>query len=244
MNHLKTVIAEDEPLARARLQRLISSQTNIELVASAENGDQALELIHQYQPDLVILDINMPVKTGLEVAQEIQESLVRPPAIIFTTAYDQYALDAFKVNASGYLMKPILEDDLFLAIEVASKLSRLQVNNLEGLSTDAVINIKRSATIESVPVGKISHFKAQEKMVVAYMESGSESVVNFTLKQLESKLAPAFNRIHRHTLINTQFIEKLFRDDDGHYFVALKGYEAPFSVSRRQVSTLKKMLSG
>jgi len=239
---INIVIADDEPLARSRLNRLLSDTTKFNLVASASDGQQALDFISQYQPDLVILDINMPIKSGLNVAEKINSSMTRPPAVIFTTAYDEYAIEAFKVNAQAYLMKPISEEKLLSAIENASCFNRLQINNMEGLSPEKIA-IKRAATIESVPLNKISHFKAQDKIVVACSSSGSESVVGYTLKELEEKLAPAFVRTHRNTLINSQFIEKISKDSDGHYGVNLKEQSDVFPVSRRQVSTLKKVFN-
>jgi len=217
---INIVIADDEPLARSRLNRLLSDTTKFNLVASASDGQQALDFISQYQPDLVILDINMPIKSGLNVAEKINSSMTRPPAVIFTTAYDEYAIEAFKVNAQAYLMKPISEEKLLSAIENASCFNRLQINNMEGLSPEA-----------------------QDKIVVACSSSGSESVVGYTLKELEEKLAPAFVRTHRNTLINSQFIEKISKDSDGHYGVNLKEQSDVFPVSRRQVSTLKKVFN-
>jgi len=239
---INIVIADDEPLALTRIKRLLSTSPKFNVVADASNGQQALDFIKKHQPDLVILDINMPVKSGLEVAESLNSSMTRSPAIIFTTAYDEYALEAFKVNAEAYLMKPISEQKLLSAIENASGLSRLQVNNVEGLSLDAIA-IKRSASIESVPLNQISHFKAQDKIVIACLSSGGESVVGYTLKELEEKLAPAFVRTHRNTLINSQFIEKVSKDITGHYCVTLKDQAELFSVSRRQVSTLKKVFN-
>jgi len=180
MIDFRVIIAEDEPLARARLQRLIRDIDTIKIVAIAENGQQAIDLIRYHRPELVILDINMPNKSGLDVAREMQESLVRQAAIIFTTAYDDYALEAFSVDAAAYLMKPISKESLLDAIEKASGLSRLQAINLQGLPSET-IQIKRAATIESVPLNQISYFKALDKIVIACLSSGSESVVSNTL---------------------------------------------------------------
>jgi len=184
----------------------------------------------------------MPVKTGIDVAKDMQDLLTRPPAIIFTTAYEEYALDAFAVNASSYLVKPVSEKTLLDAIENASSLNKAQMNNVNDLSSD-FIHIKRSTEVESVLVSEISHFKAQDKLVVAYLDSGSESVVNFTLKELEEKLSPAFSRTHRNTLINVSYLERIYKDDLGHYSAILKGSDEIFSVSRRQVSSLKKVFN-
>jgi len=239
---VKTIIADDEPLARARLKRLLSKSDLVQVIAEAETGEQAIKLIQAHQPDLVLLDINMPLKTGIDVAKEIKQLLTRRPAVIFTTAYEQYALDAFELNASSYLVKPISESALMQAIENATSLNKAQVANFEGLSAD-FIHVKRSTEIESVQVSKISHFKAQDKLVVACCESGAESVVSYTLKELEEKLTPAFSRTHRNTLINISYMERLYKDESGQYFAQLRGNNENFSVSRRQVSALKKVFS-
>ncbi len=205
---LNVVIADDEPLARVRLQRFLSKLSEVNEIFIGSDGKEALDLIDQHQPDLVVLDIIMPGKTGIEVVQSIQKSQLRPPAIIFTTAYDEFAIEAFKVNAAAYLMKPIEEKQLFDAIGRAGQLNRVQANDL-GSADQQSIMLKRSATIESLKVSDIAYFQANEKMVMAGLVSGVETIVNFSLKQLDDKLNPVFLRIHRHTLINTHFLKKI-----------------------------------
>ena len=140
------VIAEDEPLARARLQRFLSKVEDIKDVFVAEDGEQAIELIVQHQPELLVLDIHMPLKDGLTVVKEIYNSQLRPPAIIFTTAYDEFALEAFKVNAIAYLMKPISEQELFEAVRRAGQLNRLQANEVSSVDQQSLL-LKSSTSI-------------------------------------------------------------------------------------------------
>ncbi|MGH1428912.1 MAG: LytR/AlgR family response regulator transcription factor [Arenicella sp.] len=237
---LNVVIADDEPLARVRLQRFLSKLSEVNEIFIGSDGKEALDLIDQHQPDLVVLDINMPGKTGIEVVQSIQKSQLRPPAIIFTTAYDEFAIEAFKVNAAAYLMKPIEEKQLFDAIGRAGQLNRVQANDL-GSADQQSIMLKRSATIESLKVSDIAYFQANEKMVMAGLVSGVETIVNFSLKQLDDKLNPVFLRIHRHTLINTHFLKKIEKNaESGAYIAVLDKIDKPFEVSRRQVSVIKK----
>ncbi len=237
---LNVVIADDEPLARVRLQRFLSKLSEVNEIFIGSDGKEALDLIDQHQPDLVVLDINMPGKTGIEVVQSIQKSQLRPPAIIFTTAYDEFAIEAFKVNAAAYLMKPIEEKQLFDAIGRAGQLNRVQANDL-GSADQQSIMLKRSATIESLKVSDIAYFQANEKMVMAGLVSGVETIVNFSLKQLDDKLNPVFLRIHRHTLINTHFLKKIEKNaESGAYIAVLDKIDKPFEVSRRQVSAIKK----
>lgn len=241
MASLRTIIADDEPLARARLERLLAKNNAIEIIAIAENGLQAIELISLHQPDLVILDINMPVKTGLDVARDIQQSMLRHPAIIFTTAYDEFALDAFKVNATAYLMKPIHEQELMEAIEKTRQLNKVQVQDVAELSNNpSNLLLKRSAAIELVPVKEIIFFQAKEKYVVAGLKQGEEIIVDYALKDLEHKLQLVFCRIHRHTLVNMSYLQKMERHQTGHYLLTLREVDSPFDVSRRQVSALKE----
>lgn len=235
-----TVIAEDEPLARTRLQRFLSKVKSIEKVLIATDGQEAISLITTHKPDLVILDINMPLKSGIEVAQEVQDSKLRPPAIIFTTAYEEFALSAFKVNAEAYLMKPIQESELLGAIQRVGELNRVQANEASSVSQISLM-LKDSAKIESMKVSDIAYFRATDKLVLAGLLTGEESIVNLSLKQLEEKLAPIFFRIHRHTLINTHFMQSVEKDvGQIGYVVFLNKVDKTFPVSRRQVAALKK----
>ena len=237
---LSVGIAEDEPLARARLYRFLSKLESVESIHIAEDGEQALELIKQYQLDLFILDINMPKMTGLEVASHIEKSDLRPPAIIFATAYDEFALDAFKVNAMAYLMKPVQEDELHNAVARAGQLNRIQANEANSIDQGSLL-LKKTSTIESLKLSEIVYFRATDKLVLAGMVSGDESVIGLSLKHLEEKLMPAFVRVHRHTLVNTNFLKSLEKDDDGGIRLSLECSEKSFQVSRRQIKTLKEV---
>ena len=234
------VIAEDEPLARVRLQRFLSKIEDIKEIFVAEDGQQAIELVTQHQPELLVLDIHMPSKDGLVVAKEAQKSQLRPPAVIFTTAYDEFALEAFKVNAIAYLMKPIQEQELIEAVQRAGQLNRLQANEAGSVDQHSLM-LKRSASIESLKVNDIAYFRAEDKLVFAGMVSGQENIVDLSLKELEEKLTPAFFRVHRHTLINSRYLQRINKDTSSvGYSVYLNQIDKSFPVSRRQVSALKK----
>ena len=238
---LKTIIADDEPLARARIQRLLSQDETINIVAVVENGMQVTEEVDKHQPDLLILDINMPGKTGMEVAHDIQQSMLRPPAIVFTTAYDEFALEAFQVSATAYLMKPINELDLMQAIKKAGELNKVQAQDISaGQPVSSNLLLKSSAEIEMVSVKDIIFFQAREKLVIAGMAKGKEIVVDYSLKELEQKLQSAFCRVHRHTLVNVSFFKKIHRNEKGYYSLELHDVESLFDISRRQVATVKR----
>jgi len=237
------VIAEDEPLASARLQRFLSNMDEVAEVHVATDGEQALELMEQFQPELMVLDINMPKLTGLEVAAEIKKSSLRPPAIIFITAYDEFALEAFKVNAMAYLLKPIQESELRESVERAGQINRVQANEVTSIDQQSIM-LKRSSTIESLKITDIVYFRASEKLVVAGLVDGNESIISLSLKQLEEKLSPAFIRIHRHTLVNIHFLQSIQKSDDhAAYEVSLEHSKQRFPVSRRQVAMIKKIFT-
>ena len=237
------VIAEDEPLARARLQRFLSQNELINDMFVAEDGAEAIKLIQLHEPELLILDINMPAKDGLSVAKEILNIHKRPPAIIFTTAYDEYALEAFDVNAVAYLMKPIQSEQLNQAVVRAGQLNRLQASDVSSIDQKSLI-LKRSASIESLKVSDIAYFRAADKLVLAGMRDGNESIVNLSLKELEEKLTPTFFRIHRHALVNSRYLNRIDKGFEGStYSVHLPEVNKNFIVSRRQVATLKKHFS-
>ena len=123
---MKLLIVDDEPLARARLQRLLEQQGDCEVVAQAGNGEQAVAAFNQFSPDVVLMDIRMPVMDGLQAARHLANS-EQPPAVIFCTAYDDYALEAFEANAVDYLLKPVNRDKLSLALNKAQRLNRVQL---------------------------------------------------------------------------------------------------------------------
>ena len=240
---ITVVIAEDEPLASARLQRFLSKCESIDKLLVATNGFEAIALIKEHQPELLVLDINMPGQDGLSVAKEALDTQKRPPAIIFTTAYDEYALDAFDVNAVAYLMKPIQEEQLSQAVLRAGQLNRMQAKDVSAIDQKSLV-LKRSASIESLKVSDISYFRAADKLVLAGMRDGTETVVSLALKELEEKLAPTFFRIHRHTLVNSQYLHRIDKGSEGSpYSVHLSEVNKDFAVSRRQVTTLKKHFS-
>ena len=234
------VLAEDEPLARVRLQRFLSKVQDIKDIFLAEDGGQAIDLINQHQPELLVLDIHMPLKDGLTVVKEVYNSQLRPPAIIFTTAYDEFALEAFKVNAIAYLMKPVNEQELLEAVRRAGQLNRLQANEVSSVDQQSLM-LKKITSIESLKVSDIAYFRATEKLVYAGLVSGAEKVVSLSLKELEEKLTPVFFKVYLHTLINSHFLLRMEKNlSHNRYSVHLKKIDKVFPVSRRQVSTLKK----
>lgn len=243
---IKVLLVDDEHLARERLRRMIAKVEGFELVGEAGNGEQAINLANEHLPDLVLMDVRMPGMDGLAAAQYLSE-FDPPPAVIFCTAYDDYAVEAFSSEAVGYLLKPVKQDDLEQALHRAKRINKAQLEELQQ-STDlpndearAHIVSKTRRGVDLVPLEKVRLFQADHKYVTAYHVDG-ESLMDETLKDLEEEYAGRFVRIHRNALISISHIEGIERNTDGQYFVRLAELDIRPQVSRRHVAPLKKLL--
>ncbi len=246
---LDIVIVDDEMLARERLKRL-SSELDCDVIAEAENAQEALALIQQHDPSVVLLDIEMPGETGLQVAEKIAD-MEYPPAVIFTTAYDQYALDAFNTFAAGYLLKPINKEKLKQALDNARSLNKLQlaaVNKQQDIdpaeqdnASPKFITASSHRGVDLIPVDSVRCFLADSKYITV-IGTDSETLIDGTLKQFESEYAERFVRIHRNALVSVEHIQGLERAAAGHYMVRLEGVEVQPVVSRRYTSKVKALL--
>lgn len=242
MTTIKVMIVDDEPLARSRMQRLLLGIDGIDVVAVATNGVEAVSLGLSLKLDLIFMDIQMPKMTGIDAAKEIVlKSTSEPPAIIFCTAYDKYAIQAFQVNAASYLLKPVSKDDLQKAINQAGRLNHFQLSAIheETLETTS-LPVKKGDVIERLSFEHIFYFRAEGKYIVAGLEGKKEILVDFTLKDLEERCAEHFIRVHRNTLVNRSKLLKLNRDDPKQDYVELTEPGMTFSVSRRMLSLIKQ----
>lgn len=242
---MKVLIVDDEPLARNRIRYLLGRVDGfVALEYDAGNGREALELCHRLEPDIVLMDIRMPGMDGLEAANYISR-MNSPPAIIFCTAYDDHAIEAFKAQAVGYLLKPIALEDLQEVLTGAGKVNRMQLANLDDTralpASQGHIAAKTLRGIELVPISDILYFMADSKYVMVHHTNG-EVLIDEPLKKLEEDHNSKFVRIHRNALVCRDAIESLFRDDKGHSFLHLKGVEHPLSISRRHVPLIKKIM--
>lgn len=241
---MKILVVDDEMLARERLVSLLSELNADFSILEAENGIAALKIINKESPTLILLDIRMPLMDGLEVAHHLA-GLETPPAIIFTTAYQGYALDAFDAHAVDYLMKPIRKERLQQAIDRAKALSRINIdelrdnhysnNNRTHLSTSVQGNL------QIIPIEKIYYLKADQKYVTAVWSEG-ELLLDDSLKSLEQEFASQFIRIHRNTLVALEHIMGLEKDEVGNLTIKLQGSETQLPVSRRHASHVRKIL--
>jgi len=239
---MKVLVVEDEPLAQQRLIQLLGDIPLVQQVYAANNGLQAVELCDSEKPDLVLMDIRMPGMDGLETAGHLSR-LDETPAIIFVTAYDEYALDAFRVHAVDYLLKPVRRDKLQEAIQRAARLNRAQLAALEG-EPKARTNItaRISGNIKLIPVHEILFFQAEQKYVTVRYLRG-ETIIEDTLKELQDEFGNTFVRVHRNALVATKYITGVHKDSEGRSFLTLQHCDKSLEISRRHLTEIKKLLA-
>lgn len=245
---MRVLVCDDEKLARDRLARLTEAVADTEVVAEAGNGREAVTLAQSTRPDVVLLDIRMPDMDGIEAARHLLK-LEHPPAVIFCTAYDEHALQAFKVQAVDYLLKPVSREDLAAALGRVKSLTRSRLEALEQeVHADGEpgqrrhISARTHRGIELVPVDDIRYFLADQKYVTV-KHPGGEVLIDDTLKELEDEFGERFVRIHRNALVAVAWLEGMELANAGHYQVRLKGVEEKLVVSRRHVAGLRKMMA-
>ena len=234
---LKILIADDEAPARNRMRDLLSEIENIAVVAEAKNGKEALDLALQTKPDLMLLDIRMPLMDGIEAAQHAQK-LTPKPHIIFTTAYDAYAIKAFDLNAIDYLLKPIRLDRLQTAINKAHALQPNIHAALRALKKARThLSIHERGRVLLVPIETIIYLRAELKYVTV-RTAEREYLIEESLTNLETEFGEQFIRLHRNSLVAPQFIagyEKRSNEDNEQHWVALlKNIPETVAISRRQ----------
>lgn len=246
------LIVDDEALARQRLVRMVEKIEGFCVIAEADNAEDALVAITQHDPDIVLLDIRMPGRDGLSLAQDIAE-LEDAPAVIFCTAFDQYALDAFGTNAVGYLLKPVKAEQLLQVLDKAQKLNKIQrgaatqrveaqkINEPKVVNQRTQITAKTRRGVELIPLDDVRYFLADHKYVTVYHRNG-EHLLDETLKELEEEFGARFVRVHRNSLVSVRHIEALERNAQGQCQVRLADTELRPIVSRRHVSDLKELL--
>ncbi|MDH5407798.1 MAG: LytTR family DNA-binding domain-containing protein [Gammaproteobacteria bacterium] len=239
---MKILIADDEPLARDRLKGLVSELRLGDVIAEAANGEEVLQLSAQHQPDVILLDIRMPGMTGLETAMHLGQ-LETSPAIVFTTAYDEYALQAFEANAVDYLLKPVRRERLTKALEKVERLSQTQLQAIQSDETPENISARMHGGIKLVPITDIFYFQAADKYISVIHKQGTV-LIEEPLKSLEQRLAEQFVRIHRNALVAKVFISALEKDDQGGFHIVLKGHDDRLEVSRRHVAEVRALLKG
>lgn len=252
MTKQKILIADDEPLARERLRRLADDLPGYQVCGEAGDGDAALTQVAELQPDILLLDIRMPGLDGMDVAAQLSK-LSNPPAIIFCTAYDSYAIQAFDVQAIAYLLKPVRKQSLAEALARAGRINRVQLQALSGETSNTSAS-HRPATVEQlsvrthrgtelIDIAGIRYCQADQKYVTIHHSRG-EAVSDYTLKELENAYPRQLLRIHRNTLVGVRFIRALTRTPGGHNQVLLRDDLGELQVSRRHTSNVRQWLQG
>ncbi len=239
---MNVLIVDDEQLARQRLRHMLSGMGE-QVIGEAANGEQALQQTKHSNPDLVFMDIRMPGMDGLETAGYINQ-MDNPPAIIFTTAYSDHALEAFETHAVDYLLKPIKQDSLASAIHAAKRLTRAQIQRLRTDDSGDVrtkICVKSRGSLELVPVEEIIYFKADQKYVTLKTDD-HEYLIEESLKSLEQEFNGRFLRIHRNALVSQNHIAGISKNDDGHQCIVLDETDDILEISRRHLPSIRKTL--
>ncbi|MEJ5210751.1 MAG: LytTR family DNA-binding domain-containing protein [Burkholderiales bacterium] len=253
---LRVLIVDDEAPARARLRDLLADlapSLPVTVAGEAANGREALDAVCRLEPDVVLLDIRMPEIDGIEAAEHLLQ-LERPPAVIFTTAYDNYAVRAFEVNAIDYLLKPVREERLMAALQKAQALTRPRLAALKEAAGHARTHlaITDRGRIVLVPVNEVIYLKAELKYVTV-RTAAREYLLEESLSRLEQEFGERFVRIHRNCLVARAHVAGFRRVKDGEaegetagsgWVVLLKEVPETLPVSRRQQHVIREFKSG
>lgn len=225
-----TLIVDDERIARNRMRKLLEKHdTQIDIIGEAENGTEGLKKVNSLNPQLVFLDIEMPGMNGFEMLQNVKTQ----PKVIFTTAYDEFALKAFEENSIDYLVKPIHPERLEKALNKLHQLDSFamlqqiakQISNDAATKTIETIPVNTGKKIVLVKVADIILFKAEDKYVTVFDTEGNKHIINQSLNYLEGQLPPNFLRVHRTHIINKNSIKEIRKTFNSRYAFTLKGAE-------------------
>ncbi|NCF73767.1 MAG: response regulator [Gammaproteobacteria bacterium] len=247
---MKVLIVDDEQPARARLRQLLEDEPAYEFAGEAENGSDAIRLAAEVQPDIVLLDIRMPGLDGIETARHLN-ALDYPPAIVFATAYDEYAIDAFDARAVGYVLKPVRRSRLTAALEQAS---RLAPSTLTSVASQAKLPVTRRhvcararGELRLIPIAEIQCFRADQKYVTVDHENGRD-LIDESLKALADEFSEDFVRIHRSALVAVRFVDRIEKTADGKSLLVLRDNsqveDKELIISRRHLAEVRRRLKG
>ena len=248
---LRVFIVDDEAPARARMKALladIAAELPNVVVGEAAHGIEALQRLADAPADVALVDIRMPQMDGIELARHLAGA-AHPPAVVFTTAYDQYAVQAFELNAIDYLVKPVRAQRLAAALEKARRAAPPARETLARLPSEARrhLSVSERGRILLVPVSDILYLKAELKYVTARTRE-REHLLDESLTHLEEEFASRFVRVHRNCLVAREaiagFEKSAAEDGETHWSVLLAGLEEKLPVSRRQWPTVKAAFAG
>jgi two-component system LytT family response regulator len=247
---MRTILIDDEPLALKRLRRLLLKYDGLfEIIAEAENGGSGLELIELHKPELIFLDIEMPVLTGFEMLRKLKYV----PKVIFTTAYEEFAIKAFEENSIDYLLKPVEEERLNRTVEKLKRLERPAAFTLPTDIQSLIESMTNKKNARSIPVKigdkilliqleQIIYMEAREKYVFLVTEDGKEFLTDFTLNALEEKLGTPFIRVHRAFIINRDKIREVHKGFNSTFVVVMRDqHGTKISTGRSYVDQVRNL---
>ncbi len=241
---MNILIVDDEAPARERLAQLVGDIGGHQVVAGARNGQEAIRLAEQHQPDVVLMDVRMPGMDGLSAAGHLATAPA-PPAVIFVTAYGEHALEAFQAQGVDYLVKPVRRERLEAALDKACRLNRAQLGALEeqadGDGRRQHILCRRRGALELIPLEDIHCFQAEHKYVTVFHDSG-EDLIEESLRQLEDEFGDRFVRVHRNALVARDRLAGMEKDLDGRHYLQVRGNPRRLEVSRRHVADIRRLL--
>ena len=238
----KTIIIDDEQLARQRIKRLLKEYDEVEIIEEASNGEDGLEKIEFLKPDLIFLDIEMPILNGFEMLAKLKHQ----PKVVFITAYDQYAVKAFEEGSIDYLLKPIEIERLDKTIKKLrqTSLAPAQIpledllRQIQSKKAVKTLTIKLGDKILLVKVNEIVHIQAEDKYVFLHTVDGKKHLTDFTLSTLETKLPEEFLRIHRSDIINVDYIKEIRKGFNGALVFVLNNQNETKVTSSRSNSEM------
>ncbi len=234
---LRILIVDDEAPARERMARMLSELPGFEIAGEAASGQQALSAIEELSPDILLLDISMPGMDGMTLARTLQKGGLQP-AVIFCTAYQNQALEAFEAEAVDYLVKPVRAERLAQALEKARRF----IGDRATSEPNAYLKSTVGGKVLLTPVPRVICLLAEDKYTTVVHEKG-RTVIDDSLTELETRFPAEFFRIHRNALISTRHLRGLERGDNGTVVAVLSGTDERPEVSRRNVAALRKLLA-
>jgi two-component system, LytTR family, response regulator AlgR len=241
---IRTLIVDDEPLARARMRELLKSAEQVLIAGEAEHGMQAIDFCRTQSVDLLLMDIRMPEMDGLEAAFHLNQ-LEQAPAIVFCTAYEEHALRAFEAQAVDYLLKPIKRERLLDAIHrVQKRLLGAETQKavvLPKLRARSHLSAKMRGELKLIPIDKVLYLQADTKYVEVHTERETY-LIEESLVHLEEEFSEVFVRIHRSILVAQSQIAGLGKSTDGEVAIILKSSATKLEVSRRNLAAVRKLL--
>ncbi|HET7675973.1 MAG TPA: LytTR family DNA-binding domain-containing protein [Gammaproteobacteria bacterium] len=241
---MRLLIADDEAHARDRLRRMLEAMDECDVVGEVADGKEALLACAETYPDAVLLDIRMPVMDGLEAARHLIATEEAPPAIIFTTAYQEFAVEAFDVRAVAYLLKPVRQERLEAALKNLPRLNQVQIKALQeasGSSARRHLCARLGNELKVIPMEEVLYFHAEQKYVTVRHQHG-EVLIDDSLKQLEAEFGDRLLRIHRNALAVLAQVAGLEKDPAGRIRVRFRNSDATLEVSRRQAGEVRQRL--